>query len=131
MMEDKREIVRSSRPRLSERKVVATTKDEGNTASMSRLETDTRPKQNIQNLRRWIKVLRAILRSKMLHTLQEAADRIQIVSAARHGKQHLIAYRLKKLFSHVVADQKGAAFRRTLLTASIRFKKESQLTSTK
>lgn len=95
---------------------------------MTRLSEDTRPKQNIQTLKKWVKVLRVILRSKLQHTLQEAMDRIHIRSSGRYAKEHLIAYRLKKLWLHVSVDQKLAAFRRMLLMVSLREKKSSQPT---
>lgn len=98
-------------------------KEEANTASLSRLTENTRPKMNVQQSRRCVKVLRLPLKSKLSQTLQDAFNRIYAISVSHNGKQHIISYRLKKLFSHVTADQKGVAFRRILLTASTRYKK--------
>jgi hypothetical protein len=93
---------------------VVASKDEGLTGSLSRLSEDIRPKQNAQNVRKWIKLLRTIFRSKILQNLQYAVDRMRILTASKYGKEHLIAYRLKKLFNHVTISAKGYAFRKII-----------------
>lgn len=84
---------------------------------MPRLTEDVRPSKphNIQNVRKWVKFLRSVLKSKLVQNMQSAFDRLRILTASKYGKEHLMAYRLKKLFAHIAVSQKETAMRRVLL----------------